>query len=789
MDQNTRIWGRRRRFKVTENETMKVSAQEEPGPICPKDNNTKTTMPATNAAKVETAEAVAEERAGREKAEAEAAYLREELEKALKQGVLAEERLARLDVALEDCMDQIDCLRRDHDNGIHDAVGIAMVESEKEMKKMEGKLNEANRRVTSLASENTHLTKALLCKEMLIAELDKHKGEVEAEFEMLLGRIDTAEKENTYLKYECSVLEKELEIRNEEREYSRRSADMLHKQYMESVKEITRLDAECQKLRVLVSTRGRGRDSGARRRLNPVLDDLARDGDGCIVSVPEVSGEKIDSMLERLRDFKVENKTLKGILAKREDELRSSMVNCAQALSRLAQVEAQVKEISEGKNSMQMTTCSIPDNQSEGCPLEMEKLAIVATDTPSESTLRHRFWLHEILRLMIEEHHASNRSFGELLNDIKVALACGRYLEMKVDEECYPEISGFLTWGSPHLHPGNMSVEKVEILKDKLRTLESEMEEMEMKLHAAKDENEKLMSQLKESNGRVEILRLELETVKGTKVLIEDQIDNQRLINEDLDTQLTVARVKMSEILQKLSSLEMELEDKNNCCEELEAACLELQLQLEILSNKGTLSSEAEQDGNNIKTDWEEVLACSVKMMDCQGCKESREKQLKGVQMEEASVLDKVFSSTSATITTTTTTGSNRSPTHHSSLRDYMLAEDNAPKEVPGSLETKEVISPGNTPNQPPVHDYSKALPDPIAKVTSSEAGYEVKQKKENTALSDLAVVQAKKSGRGFGFIRKLFLRRKKGSSIKAPVPLPRNISKVRQSRELFLVV
>ena len=37
----------------------------------------------------------------------------------------------------------------------------------------------------------------------------------------------------------------------------------------------------------------------------------------------------------------------------------------------------------------------------------------------------------------------------------------------------------------------------------------------------------------------------------------------------------------LNEVLQNFSSLEVELDDKNNCCEELEATCLELQLQLE----------------------------------------------------------------------------------------------------------------------------------------------------------------------------------------------------------------
>jgi hypothetical protein len=60
------------------------------------------------------------------------------------------------------------------------------------------------------------------------------------------------EKENTNLKYKVHVLNKELEIRNEEREYECKAADIAAKQHLESVKKITKLEEECNRLRVLI---------------------------------------------------------------------------------------------------------------------------------------------------------------------------------------------------------------------------------------------------------------------------------------------------------------------------------------------------------------------------------------------------------------------------------------------------------------------------------------------------------------------------------------------------------
>ncbi|KAK2980728.1 hypothetical protein RJ640_011708 [Escallonia rubra] len=84
----------------------------------------------------------------------------------------------------------------------------------------------------------------------------------------------------------------------------------------------------------------------------------------------------------------------------------------------------------------------------------------------------------------------------------------------------------------------------------------------------------------------IESLQAELETLKESNRIVEEQIENQKLINEDLDTQLTMAKFRLNEVSQKLPSVEVELDDRIHCCEELEATCLELQLQLERLSSK-----------------------------------------------------------------------------------------------------------------------------------------------------------------------------------------------------------
>ena len=107
-------------------------------------------------------------------------------------------------------------------------------EYEKAQKKLEEKLRVTSQQLTNLAVENTNLNNALRAKEKLIEDLNRHKSRVDIEFIALMAILDSTEKENAFLRYEFHMLEKELEIRSEEMEYNRRSAEESHKQLLES---------------------------------------------------------------------------------------------------------------------------------------------------------------------------------------------------------------------------------------------------------------------------------------------------------------------------------------------------------------------------------------------------------------------------------------------------------------------------------------------------------------------------------------------------------------------------
>lgn len=724
-------------------------------------------------------------------------------------------------------------------------------EHEKIQKELEEKLRETSKRIDDLTAENTRLANALLSKEEFIGDMLRCKQEADAEFSTLMARLDSTEKENAFLRYEFHMLEKELEIRKEEMDYSRQCADVSHKQYLESSQKASKLEAECQRLRLLLRKRSPGlagsvsmkNETGMmrkeatdmRRKSNPTRDLICKNNG--IGNSTEVSEKSIVLMIKRLQDLDEENKAIKRILTKKNSELDSSRIMYAETASRLSQAEILLRKVSENQKSMELARCyptsnelpltskfdissddealssgswatalmselehlriaeakihtndksvKVPDFRYMDDFVEMEKRAIVSVDTPKSGycseisgrelvPVEHDFglgerkqeiqfkqtatqkpfdWLQIVLNAILEEKHISKRSLDELFDDIKIALgfinhsaacksdtiqksmhpgeydsfhvnSCSGFTEAKGNqhfnsnltktvhriikliegiapksfmcnnspdcleenqqsdlsqspkskeyfvhvfqwkvsdlnpllhqlvhtcknlltgradfENFIEEVAFALDWSinncanstnasiardkikkhfnchlsknenenenqiavddkqsflSPSVaYPDDQSellkkkdsqydlLEEIGKLKDELRNTQSAKKDLEAKLLSVTDESQNLTKQCQDAQNSIKGLESEIEKLKESKSTVEEQVEKQKMINEDLDTQLTIAQAKLNGIFQRFSSLEFELEDKKNSCEELEATCLELQLQLE----------------------------------------------------------------------------------------------------------------------------------------------------------------------------------------------------------------
>ncbi|KAJ4966559.1 hypothetical protein NE237_018408 [Protea cynaroides] len=1059
------------------------------------------------------AKVVEEAIAGWEKAEAEALSLKQELDEALQRRVAAEERLAHVDAALKECMQQLRFVREEQEQRIHDAVLKASSQFEKARIVLVEKQAEASRKLSKLGIENTHLSKALQVKEKLIEDLNRCKSQAEADFKTLMVRLDSVEKDNASMKYEVRMLEKELEIRNEEKDFNLRSADASHKQHLENVKKIARLEAECQRLRLLVRKRLPGPAALAkmkdevemlekdpadmrRRKLNPSMAGLiVRDfsADNC----PDTPSRRINFLTEQLCAMEEENRSLKENLSKKNNELQSSRIMNSHTASKLSQVEAQVGVLSKyqtmeltrtfpsshelsldsistvrnedeassagswasalvseleqfrnGKSRRQSScsTAGIPEISLMDDFVEMEKLAIVSVDKPfgsshssgesfsfmgplkAESGVnpsnvtgkeivpvtdshsgsghtnqdfqskvrsigKYPSWIQEILRMLLEQIRITRKNPEEILEEVRTVLLYmnpGEFVNAKEvsrnSEASEPtQISGYISWRPPNTSPmadscdgaseikipskelskqqlqsnlsksickiielieginqpsfmdyttpqvlsednrtslpyknpatptgytvrvfqwkcselsavlqqfiqtcndllnGKADLEKfateltsaldwivnhcfslqdvssmrdmikkhfdwdesrseseVEMgmnsqppegekvlasrerslcfpltsaahvqsnlsqvgefkstlgeengrLKDELKNAHSAKKDLEGRLQSATQMSESLIMQLQKSEQYIENLQTELEKLKESKGIIEDQIENHKLLSEDLDTQLSVARVELNGARHKFSSLEAELEDKSNCCEDLEATCLELQLQLESVTKKEIPKYNPDQEEKQLRTDLE-ITAASEKLAECQETILNLGKQLKALASpREAVLFNKVISTTPAT----TANNKSKNTTRRSSLLDQMLAEDGVDGEDLKSPKTKEIIcsvEPQKVLSLPfndsnclygpivPVDLYGPIVPVdlygpivPVETVVETSTSNEIKQNTETTTADALAIVPLKKRGGGLGLLKKLLSRRKRGNRKNASLPI-----------------
>lgn len=384
---------------------------------------------------------------GWEKAEAEVLALKQELEKTTQQTVASEERLHGVDAALKECMQQLRFVREEQEKRIHDAVIKTSREYEKARIHIEEKLSESNKRLSKLSSENTQLTKALLAKEKMIDELHAARGQVDSDLSAVMSRFEATQRDNASLSYEVRVLEKELEIRNEERDFNRRTADVAHKQHLESVKKIAKLETEAQRLRLLVRKRlpgpaalakmknevemlGKDRIETTRRRSNPFPIPLKE-------SSFDTSGKQINFLTEQLCALEDENRVLKEFLNRKTNEPSKIQFSIPASSSDIGSDEkaSMAESWAPSCKTVGASDIGLMDDF-----VEMEKLAIVSIDKPFTTTTNlvlenHSDWLENILKVILDHSRITQRHSSDILADITAALTQkSDYPEKSLDE-------------------------------------------------------------------------------------------------------------------------------------------------------------------------------------------------------------------------------------------------------------------------------------------------------------------------------------------------------------------
>ncbi|CAN8284002.1 unnamed protein product [Cochlearia groenlandica] len=224
---------------------------------------------------------------------------------------------------------------------MHDALTKASQDYERRLVVVKTEVANTGKKHAEVEGENTQLSKALLAKSKNVEDLNREKDRAEDDLNALTSSLESKEKENVSLRYEVRVLEKELELRNEEREFSRRSAEGSHKLHLENVKKVAKLETECHRLRILVRKRLPG--PAARSEMRTEVEMLGRRRVNVSTTI---DSEKINNLAEQLCLLEEENRTLRDALNKKVNELQFSRNMYSRTASRLVEYESHIEESS-----------------------------------------------------------------------------------------------------------------------------------------------------------------------------------------------------------------------------------------------------------------------------------------------------------------------------------------------------------------------------------------------------------------------------------------------------------
>ncbi|KAF9608403.1 hypothetical protein IFM89_009769 [Coptis chinensis] len=132
------------------------------------------------------------------------------------------DRLGHLDGALKECLRKLRQAKEEQEEKINEAVV---------------------RKTTELEFKNLELENQVVELHTQVEAASVHSD--------LLPKLEAAEKRNSALKLELLARAEELEMMTLERDLSTQTAETVSKQHLESIKKVTKLEAECRKLRAM----------------------------------------------------------------------------------------------------------------------------------------------------------------------------------------------------------------------------------------------------------------------------------------------------------------------------------------------------------------------------------------------------------------------------------------------------------------------------------------------------------------------------------------------------------
>ncbi|KAJ1274588.1 hypothetical protein BS78_05G073200 [Paspalum vaginatum] len=427
---------------------------------------------------------VAEEAvAGWEQAEAEVASLKQILETASQKNTSLEDQVSHLDDALKECVRQLRQAREEQEKKISDAVAKKSKELESEKSELQNHISELSNQLeaTRLEIANVHV---------------QHD---------LQEKLQRLEKENKDLKVQLVTLSKDLKILARERDLSNQAAETASKLHLESVKKITRVEAECLKLRHLT-------------RRTSLTDSRPVTNSSCIESQTDSQSDSGERML--VVDDEMKN----------PDSWASALI-------------AELDQFTNGNSGTRNLMKSPVELDLMDDFLEMEKLAALTevdhvsysfgAETDSDLGLTNGKTSKvetESLQAQVTDLHAEVEKMEGEKRELEVALADAR------DQL-------------------GTSCDALMVANNKLVDLQMELDLANESKHAASGEAERLAGERKDLALQLESKSAQVEELQLMVASLEEKVDKK-----DLELQLELVSAEATDLRKTLASLEEKID-------------------------------------------------------------------------------------------------------------------------------------------------------------------------------------------------------------------------------------
>ncbi|KAF8008778.1 hypothetical protein BT93_K2436 [Corymbia citriodora subsp. variegata] len=601
---------------------------------------------------------VAEEAvAGWEKAENEAAILKERLEVAIQQKKALEDRVSHLDGALKECVRQLRQGREEQEHKINEAVVKTTKEWESTKTELENQILEFQKKVNALENQSP---------------VDANPS--------LYQKLELLERDNSSFRRELQQQNEELEIRTIERDLSTQAAEAASKQHLDSIKRVAKLEAECRKLRITATKSPMSADNKSAAAssiyVESLTDSQSDNGDRLnmvemsnveteksevgrsdiwasaqIVELNQLKSERgvnrtsveIDLMddfleMEQLAALPEVSREGSGAVPKESVVAGNSLKKELDiALNYTAELEKKLEKLEKEKTELHMALAEsqISINASE---LQLRAELDAMTNRMIELEVKKEQLEKEKADLQIalaERQISINASEVQLKAELDAAINHTIELEAKKEqlEKEKAELQMALAESQVYINAAEVQL-RAELdaatscmieLEAKKEQLEKEKTELRLALTASGTSLEALELKLREALSKIEELQKELHMANEEKQAKESQL---RILE-------TEAQVKDT----KVSALEEEVKKERALSDELTIKCGELEEELE--SKKEELDSQEISSSNGqSKIKQEDLDVAAGRLAECQKTIVSLRKQLDSLATLEDFLID-----------------------------------------------------------------------------------------------------------------------------------------------------